>query len=603
MTETPAAAELARHRLRRDQFEALAAGGGSADAISALLAAERSWRMVQLRALLDMARGHPDPSGPLPPLTEAWELLVAAERSARSDVERLLLSPQTGTWAGYTLRRLRGSAVAEAPLWMDLGYLHALAAAAAIRAVLEFSIRVPVRDGFAAIPTMGGAHLQVDSRWESVEVRGSRGEAMVSARGEVVKIGSADRWLAPPVVRTRQGAHTLSVTLDHVDPYRNLRSPTPPDQLTPEQTARWRALVERAWELISMAYPDILEPMARGLFCVVPQPAAERFRTMSASAGDAFGSLIVSEPEDAPELAVTMVHEFQHIKLGGVLHLVPLQEREPQQRLYAPWRDDPRPLGGLLQGVYAFVGIVEFWRGFRLIADGSAAQLAHFEFARWRRQVLHTLTMLRTLPELTDEGHQLVAGLADTAATWQEEPVPAEVLDPAEAAVADHRARWRLHHFQPDPATVAVLAKAWSAGADRPPVAYPEPVVEADGAARRLDTRAVLALWRLRDPDGFGQLCWDPAEVGTRVSGATAADLAYATGDLARARQLFLAELAAEPGRPSAWAGLALIAEDMAAKALRAVPELVRAVHLASGAAGDPIALASWVGRGVPSEL
>ncbi|MBG0564890.1 aKG-HExxH-type peptide beta-hydroxylase [Actinoplanes aureus] len=28
---------------------------------------------------------------------------------------------------------------------------------------------------------------------------------------------------------------------------------------------------------------------------------------------------------------------------------------------YALWRDDPCPLNGLLQGVYAFVGITDFW--------------------------------------------------------------------------------------------------------------------------------------------------------------------------------------------------------------------------------------------------
>ena len=27
---------------------------------------------------------------------------------------------------------------------------------------------------------------------------------------------------------------------------------------------------------------------------------------------------------------------------------------------YAPWRDDPRPISGLLQGIYAFVCITEF---------------------------------------------------------------------------------------------------------------------------------------------------------------------------------------------------------------------------------------------------
>jgi HEXXH motif-containing protein len=591
MTDLPAPA-FPRHRLRADQFDALAAGGGDAEMVSALLEAERSWRLVQLRVVLDTAGTHPDPTGPLPPLDEAWRLLVAAEQAARSEVESLLLHPQAGTWAGYALRRLRGSTESDTPLWVDIGYLHALAAAAAIRAGLTFSIRIPVRDEFAPVPTMGTAHLPSAERWDTAVVRGAGGEATVSAAGAVVQIGpGVDGWLAPPTIRTEAAGHTLSITLDHVDPYRNLRTPIPPDRLTPEQIERWRTRLQGAWELIARACPDLAAPIARGLFSVVPQRAAERFRTMSASAGDAFGSMIVSEPEDAPELAVTLVHEFQHIKLGGLLHLVPMRSAEPRQRVYAPWRDDPRPLGGLLQGVYAFVGIVEFWRGYRWLTVGSPAQLAHFEFARWRRQVLRTVQMLRTLPELTDLGRRLVDGLARTAAGWQDEPVPADVLAAAEAAVADHRARWRLHHLRPDPGVVEVLAKAWASGADRPPIEYPDPVVEPDSAARRLDTQAVLALWRLTDRDGFAQFCKDPSMLPSHVSGATPADLAYAAGDHDRAKELYLSDLA----NPGAWAGLSLIADGPVAQALRDYPELVRAIHQVSGATRDPLALAAWL--------
>lgn len=590
------ASEFTRHKLSAVQFDALAAGGGDAETVTTLLAAERSWRLVQLRAVLDTARSYPDPTGPLPPLDEAWRLLVAAEQAARSEVEKLLLHPQAGTWAGYALRRLRGSAVVDAPLWVDLGYLHAFAAAAATRAGLEFSIRVPVREGFASLPTLGGVVLPATARWDTAEARGTGGRVTVASAGSVVTVGSeADGWLAAPVIRAERGGHPLRVTLEHVNPYRDLREPTPPDRLTAEQIERWRTLLLQAWELLCRARPELADPIARGLFSVVPQPAAERFRTMSASAGDAFGSLIVSEPEDAPELAVTLVHEFQHIKLGGVLHLVSLQDGEPGPRLYAPWRDDPRPLRGLLQGVYAFVGIVEFWRGLRRIATGRVARLAQFEFARWRGQVSRTLEMLQSLPELTDLGRRLLAGLAGTAAAWQDEPVPAEILAAAEAAAADHWARWRLHHLRPDKGVVELFAKAWSSGADRPAIAYPDPVVEADGAARRLDTRAVLALWRLTDPDGFAGLSRTPSTVGARVSGATPADLAHAAGDVDNARKLWLSELSTDPADPAAWAGLGLIADPPTSEGLKHQPELARGVYLESGATGDPLELAAWL--------
>ena len=63
-------------------------------------------------------------------------------------------------------------------------------------------------------------------------------------------------------------------------------------------------------------------------------------------------------------MAETLVHEFQHVKLCGLLDMVPLAA-SGAEKVYAPWRQDPRPAGGLLQGIYAHLGIVRFWQSQR----------------------------------------------------------------------------------------------------------------------------------------------------------------------------------------------------------------------------------------------
>lgn len=624
-----AEAPATRHRLDRHHFNELAAGLGAPDTISHLLAVERSWRLVQFRAVLDAIRRQPEVTGPLPSVETAWDLLVEAQRRAASAVDDLLLHPQAGTWAGYTLRRLRGSATASTPLWVDVGYLHALAAVAAVRAGIDFRIAVPVRDGYAALPTMGAAYLPAEVAWDHAEVHHAGGRITVrTAAGEVsvrpqaagTQTGGAastsgerptdgepsahrPRWVPLPTVRVGDGEAVLKVNLDTLDPYRNLRTPSAARPLADVEVAHWRALLEQAWRLLVEVCPQFAAPMTRGLFSVVPQRPAERFRTMSASAGDAFGSMIISELRDAVELAVTMVHEFQHIKLGGLLHLTPLQEGEPAQRLYAPWRDDPRPLSGLLQGVYAFVGITEFWRAARHALTGPAGEVAQFEFARWRREVTDTLRTLRALPQLTDVGRRLLAGLAAVVAGWQGEEVPAGLLAAADAAVAGHRARWRLHHLRPDEETVTALAAAWLADDSPPDQPYPESTVRTDPDARALDAWAVLTLWRITDPAGFADLRRTPEAIGERVTGATAADLAAVAGDLERARDDYLAEVVAGSAGPAGWAGLAVTlgsSDETAAEVLRERPELVREVHRrvsrSAGAAADPVALAAWIG-------
>jgi HEXXH motif-containing protein len=594
-----------QHRLDQRHLSALSSGGGDTSTIDQLLAVERSWRLLQLRALLDLV-GPGHDTGPLPPVKTAWDLLIEAERRDPATVGDVLLHPQAGVWAGYTLRRLRGTAHSPAPLWVDLGYLHGLAAAAALRAGLDFRISVPVRDGFVVLPTLGAVRVPGAEQWDHAEARGSGGDGVVATPTGEVRVGG-DGWQAVPSVHVRAGGHALSVRLDCLDPYRNLRAPTPPRSLGETELDHWRGLLTQAWQLLVESCPALASPMARGLFSLVPQPPAERFRTMSASAGDAFGSMIMSEPRDATELAVTMVHEFQHIKLGALLHLAPLHSGEPAQRLYAPWRDDPRPLGGLLQGVYAFAGITEFWRALRRRATGSAGTLAHFEFARWRQQVHTILAMTAQLPQLTPVGRRLVAGLTATAGRWQADSVPQQPLTAAHDAVADHRARWRLHHLRPPAEVVAAYAKSWTAGAGPPavsPGAPVSPVLEADPSARGLDARAVLELWRLTDAAGFERLGDDPAAVGDFVTGAGPADLAAVGGDQDAARQGYLDELSAGSERTGAWAGLGLVLgrtlPGPAAEALHTRPELVRAVHRAVRHSGsetaDPLALAAWIG-------
>ncbi|MFV2017330.1 HEXXH motif domain-containing protein [Micromonospora sp. LOL_023] len=592
-----------QHRLDEQHVSVLFAGGGDARTVAELLAVERSWRLLQLRALLDIVGPHFDVS-PLPSVWTAWELLSEVEQHDPAVVDALLLHPQAGVWAGYTLRRLRGSARSAAPLWVDLGYLHTLAAAAALRAGIGFSIAVPVRDGFTVLPTLGAVAIPGAAQWDVTEVRGSAGHGVVGTLAGEVGVGG-DGWNAMPSVHVQADGHTLAVRLDCLDPYRNLRAPTPPRALSEPELDRWRGLLTHAWQLLVETSPALALPMTLGLFSVVPQPQAERFRTMSASAGDAFGSMIMSEPRDALELAVTLVHEFQHIKLGALLHLAPLHTAEPAERLYAPWRDDPRPLGGLLQGVYAFAGIAEFWRAVRYRATGSAGTLAHFEFARWHRQVRTVLALMAELPQLTEVGRRLVAGLTATADRWQTDNVPDQPLAAAGDAAADHRARWRLHHLRPPVEVVTAFTEAWTVGADRPDLPAVAPALEADPSARGLDARAVLELWRLTDAAGFERLREGPATIGDQVTGASPADLAYVAGDRETARRGYLHELSADHDLPSAWAGLGLVLANTrpgpAADALRERPELVRAVHRAvrrCGGAADPVELAAWIGPG-----
>lgn len=588
------------HRLSWREFDAIARFEADEDLVRRLRRAERSRRKLLIHALLTEAAKTPERLAPLPPVDAAWELLARAERKSPKAVNRLLTNPYTGSWAGYATRLLRDGLDGVGPLWLHLGHAHAIAAAAAIRAELDFEIAVPLWHGNAMLPSLGMARFRTASPHSLATVRGVGGKFSVSDGNTTIRLPvSSDcddtGWWGVRRLKSKVGPHRFSLLLDDLDPYRGLYEPIPPERIPSHDVASWQRLVDDACRLIATHLPELARVMPVGLVSLVPKPHV-LFRNPSASTGEAFGSAVVGLPTDGAALADTLIHEFQHIVLGSLLHLTELYAPDPRERIYVPWRDDPRPLSGALQGVYAFLGVTAFWRALSAAGDSRRAD---FEFAYWRRQSWNTLQALRSDETLTPAGHRFLEGIAERLSPWQSEPVSAPAREQAGAVAQDHLAGWRVRHLRPDQAQVAALADDWSAGRPRPPAAVtatalpPTPVPDGTWCHARADLIR-LAVSGV-DPD-----------VWPTVPGVTTADLAYARNDYGQAADGYRAELAADPDRPSPLVGLGLAlaarGPDPAARALLHHPELVRALHrnLRGRQPTTVEQVAGWLGQIVP---
>jgi hypothetical protein len=359
----------------------------------------------------------------------------------------------------------------------------------------------------------------------------------------------------------------------------------------------WQDALDEAWDILVQHMPWYGEPIRLGLGCVVPLCGDGRARGMAATSGDAFGAVAMTPPADATSFAVGMVHEFQHGKLGAVLDLMPLLEPGDGGLHYSPWRDDPRPLGGLLHGAYAYLGVTDFWRVMREQVATRHALLAQFELARWRDAVRRTTATLSASGRLTAAGRTFVGGMGAAVQPWCDVAVDPAVALLARSAATDHNLTWRLRNLRPAPSAVRQLASQWLAGAPR---ATPTLVVAApSGRPRTLEANPRLDLVRLMltDRTSLGR----PLDsLRADIPAVSAADLAYGRGDLPGAVNLYSKSLA-EP--VAEWAGLALAVRRLdrrSARALAYTPELVRAVHLgilaeAPRAQPDPLALADWL--------
>jgi HEXXH motif-containing protein len=570
-----------RHVVPLKHFDTLATGGGGPETIRLLMSGERSRRLLLLRLVLDAAATSEDARGPMPDVAEVWNLLITAQDRAPKQFDDILMQPQIGMWLAHCLRRLQGMVPGRIPLWVDIGYAFNIALAVAARAGIELRTMVSYRDGTVMLPTLGLARLPIGPACGVAEASVEAGHISLRARpGAVVHVpppweSDTSSWWHMRRIRSRSGGLDLSIWLDDIDPYRQIGEPVPPDRLPDAEARRWQRLLDDACAILARDIPSLAAAMAAGLISVVPLAGPPSIPVRSASSGDSFGSALISTPPDPAMLAVTLIHEFQHIKLGGLLHLLPLCREDSRPRFHAPWRDDPRPLSGLLQGVYAFTSVTEFWRAHRRSGNCVPSRdLAEFEFALWREQTWRALQALRADPGLTNAGRRFAEGLAAQTRTWWGEHVDPRIAAAAKTAAEDHRIGWRIRHMRPDSGHVADLMSRLDRGLDARLDSTPGSRVVPDLGTPWSHQRVALTRLRFSDPAEFGRLL--SSERGDR--GLLAGDLALISGDDRAAADAYADLLSTDPRQADAWTGLvlALSGPDHAIPQPELLPELYR---------------------------
>ena len=566
--------------------------------IKRLWSGEHSRRLVMLRAFLEAAEVDPAVStGPLTSLSEAWSALERAEKSDPRTVAGLLDHPQVGSWLSYTLRRHRGGARSPAPSYQDFGQLHAVAIVASAATGQAYRAVLPLRHGRVMLPQLGMAYFEDCADWDTAEAGTEDGRVWLRHGDQTIEVPSApvdaDGWW--PLRRITVGDEVrLTVWVDDLDPMRDLADPVRPHRLSPTEFQRWANLLADAWTILVDDHRPMAEALAVGVTSLVPLPVGDGWDTRSASTGDAFGAIMCSPPPDAVTLAVSLAHEFMHIKLGGLMHLFTMTQGAGQPCLYAPWRDDPRPAGGLLQGIYAFFEITAFWRRQR----ARSGRLGDFEYAYARAMTREALDIALRDGNLSERGRRFAEALGDEMNGWADDEIDPEAAALARLVGDGHRAGWRIRHGRAPEEGVAALVAAW--GSDTPPVIDigPSEILPDPGMRHWSAGRLGLARRRILAPDR-------QAEALREDWGATLtdADVALFAGDAATAAQGFLAEIAADPESADAWTGLglALCADSKepvaAGLALTGRPEVVLAVYRAGAGGRSPLEVAGWVGE------
>ncbi|WP_018502510.1 HEXXH motif domain-containing protein [Parafrankia discariae] len=609
------------HRLALADFDDLAAGGGRAGLVLGLRRTQLSKRLLALHAVMTDADERAQAAAATAGLANAYGVLAAAQRQAPEATEAVLLAPGLGLWAMHCLRRLHGNASPATPLEEDLGILGNYAVAAALRAGLCATVAVPLRGGHLLIPAVGRVQAGL-AGWATVRIEGTvlhltAGQAdNLPSQSLALQIPSdpaampdfpaqsqRGQWRMVPELVSVANGRRVALLLDDVDPARDLLElPMAPDAAT-EDVDVWQQRLDDGWRILGDYDPRTAEAVAAGLATIYPLASSSWAEELSASSGEAFGAVALTLPRDGLSFAAALVHEFQHTKLSALLDLVALVKPVDERLFYAPWRRDPRPLPGLLQGAYAYLGLTGFWDYRRHAENGD--EYAHFEFARWRDEVWRVLSTLRFSGAMTPLGLRFLNGMQSTIRVSRQKPVPDGPGELARRAADDTRLTWQLRNAEPSPAQITLLAKAWIEGGQPPPASRIPTRIVPGNHGLVTGSRLALAQLRLLDPKRFEAARQGvPHVLDTTVS---AADRALAFGDPQTAAQRYKDEIGREPDLLDAWAGLALCRRQHSApgsRVLIARPEVVQRLHRRieelSGLRADPDAVASWLPEPVP---
>jgi uncharacterized protein len=152
--------------------------------------------------------------------------------------------------------------------------------------------------------------------------------------------------------------------------------------------------------------------MRGALRTVVPLRADENGTQRASTARHAFGSVAAALPGPA-DLAVLLVHEFQHGKLGALLDLCDLFDLDSEAAVRVAWRPDPRPVEGVLQGVYAHAAVADVYRA-RAGHDAGASQ----QYAKYRGWTVDAITGLRATGGLTPLGESFLDRVEAGVLSW-----------------------------------------------------------------------------------------------------------------------------------------------------------------------------------------
>jgi HEXXH motif-containing protein len=341
------------------------------------------------------------------------------------------------------------------------------------------------------------------------------------------------------------------------------------EQLDPIVTNKWLEVLEEAWILISQSSTLLAEEIPLGLKALVSVRSPSVEIHLSTTFQEAPGLVTMSWTPSVWVIAEALVHEYYHQKLNALTNLDPIIIGPSLDAVYySPWRDDPRPLAGILHAVYTFQGILEFWNS--LLKSGiqlnDEERISH-RIYKIRGHVQMGINSLREYAHFTLLGEALLNGIEENYKQQNSYPLKLDEMSKQQIDTkrAEHQARWEEHKFNWTKRTIKE-ASSTSKG-NNPLGAKEKSVVEWLQMPLDFDPSSLLGLRHPQDPlldaiilakhnRGLEELSsvLNTAKAGqSLLLDLAGGHVAYILGDYERSAILYEACLSHDSGSPYFW--------------------------------------------------
>jgi hypothetical protein len=167
---------------------------------------------------------------------------------------------------------------------------------------------------------------------------------------------------------------------DTLQPVLATLSPQPINSVTIEH----HELLQTGLEFLREVWPQAYASCRRFFNSVLIQPIQAEHTTSITM--DALHGTLITSLRDPIQIGDALCHEGSHTRLNLCLMLDPLLQDDGVAEHPSPWRSDPRPLSGLLNGVHAFVNVCLYYQ--RVIAHTDSSGGAEHILELQRDKVL-----------------------------------------------------------------------------------------------------------------------------------------------------------------------------------------------------------------------